>query len=204
MGSGVSSLPESLTEEEAKRFARNKFNQEQFDQLKAEDGTISRSNFLMALESVQEHDLHDVFMKFSPNGQMDSRTFVKMMKDTKLLNSKTFTNADADIIFQKAKARLGTSFKAIPYELFHETVIPEVALKKNMDVRDVIFEITKTSGPVLNGTQADDVRLHNAPARRASDAGKTSSTIAKIDEKLMKSPTLVDDLHTEALQSLFM
>lgn len=79
MGSGLSILPEFLTEEEVKRIARGKFNQATFDSLKTFDGLISREDFMNALQTAQENDIEVLFQKFCPNGQMESKTFVKMM-----------------------------------------------------------------------------------------------------------------------------
>lgn len=202
MGSGISTLPEYLTEEEVKRITRERFNQTQFNSFKEENGTISKANFTTLMLNAQDNYVNELFLKFTgESGQMDSRTFVKLAKDAKLINSKTFTPGDADIIFHKAKARYGSATKTISYEVFKEMVVYEIATKLGVSVNDVMLELSKCDGPVLTGTHADDVRLHNAPARRASDGPRTIEK--KNSNLILKMPTN-PDLNTELLLALFM
>jgi hypothetical protein len=203
MGSGVSTLPDELTQEEVLRVCGNKFNQVEFDKIKNEAGMCSKENFIALLQHAQEDEVNKLFLRFSPSGQMDSRTFVKMMKDTKILNSKTFTNVDADLAFTRARTKLGPSAKSIPYELFRESCVVDIAEKKGCTAADILFELSRAEGPVLNGTtQVDNVRLHDAPVRRGS-TGVVNTSIPKLDE-IKKSATKHDDLNTDYLFPLFM
>jgi len=91
---------------------------------------------------------------------MDSRTFIKLCRDTKLLNKKDLTSPDADIIFQKVKSKLLSSSKSINFETFRSHVIPEIASRKGLPVEDIVYKLSRAEGPVLTGvTQPSNVSI---------------------------------------------
>ncbi|OEH75414.1 tubulin polymerization-promoting protein family member 3 [Cyclospora cayetanensis] len=110
-------------------------------------------------------------------GDMDGRTFTKILKDSKVLDSKV-TAVDADLIFAKVKSK---GAKKINYAEFEEA-LRLVAAKKGVEVGKVQAEIAKegAEGPVLHGTKADNVRFH--------DDKSTYTGVHK-----MGGPTTVDD-----------
>ena len=157
-GSSAAALPEKLSEEDLRRFCGNKFVKEKFEALKDDEGFVRREMFLVSLSEGQDKEVFDLFMCFCPDGQMDSRTFVKLCRDTKLLNKKDLTSPDADIIFQKVKSRLLSTSKTINFESFRSQAIPEIALKKGLPVSDIVYKLSRADGPVLTGvTQTSNV-----------------------------------------------
>ena len=98
----------------------------------------------------------------SQASDMDSRTFVKLLKDTNIINSKFDTNA-ADLSFNKAKSKLGAGVKKITFELFCDVALVDVAEKTGKSLEDIVAMLTKTQGrrPSMNGTVADNVRFHD-------------------------------------------
>ncbi|PFH35711.1 p25-alpha family protein [Besnoitia besnoiti] len=93
------------------------------------------------------------------SGEMDGRTFVKILKDTKVLDGKQVTSVDADLIFAKIKPR-GTT--KINYSQFEEA-LKLVAEKKKVSLDKVLSTISEEGqdGPILQGTKADNVRFHD-------------------------------------------
>lgn len=65
-------------------------------------------------------------------GDMDGRTFTKILKDCKVLDSKV-TAVDADLIFTKVKAK---GSKKITFEQFQEA-LRLVAAKKGVEVESI-------------------------------------------------------------------
>lgn len=113
-----------------------------------------------------------VFMKFTPNGEIDSRHFVKLCKDAGILEQK-FTANDADIIFQKTKAkacapgadayRSGVLHgKRFGYSIFRMISVPMLAEKKGVSQNDILLQIAHCPGPSMNHvTAAQDTHLHH-------------------------------------------
>ena len=116
---------------------------------------------LALLEGEPEDYVSPVFLRFCPSGEMDSKTFAKFCRDTKLLDKK-FTTTDADLTFQKTRAQLHIVAKTINFESFRQYTLPEIAAKRRVDLAEVISRVAVCEGPTLNGvTQADAVRLHD-------------------------------------------
>ena len=119
-----------------------------------------------------EIKVKQLFLKFCPTGEMDSRTFIKMCKDCDIL-TKSLTSGDADLIFQKTKAAASNPSagsyssgvvhgKRVSYDIFRAIAIPCLAEKRKMDIADLLTHLASQSGPSLNGvTTADAVRFHD-------------------------------------------
>lgn len=105
-----------------------------------------------------------LFSQFCPSGEMDSRTFSKMMKDCRLLDSK-YTSGDADLVFQKAKTKEAggnVAGKKVSYRTFVSVAIPGIADKKGIAVGEVINMLMNAEGPKMHGvTEAEAVRFHD-------------------------------------------
>ena len=101
---------------------------------------------------------------------MDSRTFVKMMVDTQMVD-KSFTTGDCDIIFQKVKfavSNVGAGSysataqgKKISFDHFTHIALLSVAEKKSMPIQAVIDQICLCTGPSITGTVAEANRFHD-------------------------------------------
>lgn len=89
-------------------------------------------------------------------GDMDSRTFVKVFRDCKLLD-KHLTQNDCDLIFTKVKSK---GAKRLTYEEF-EKGVEMVAEKKHLPLQKIIDVVSSSEGPVYTATIADAVRLHD-------------------------------------------
>ncbi|PHJ21342.1 p25-alpha family [Cystoisospora suis] len=92
-------------------------------------------------------------------GEMDGRTFVKILKDTKVLDSKVMTAVDADLIFAKVKPK---NSKKIGFSEF-EAALKHVAEKKKISLEELSKQIAVEGeeGPILYGTKPDEVRFHD-------------------------------------------
>ena len=96
---------------------------------------------------------------------MDSRTFIKMVKDCNLLDSR-FGTGDVDILFQKAKTReaggVNVAGQKVGFRTFVGTVLPGIAAKKGCTNQDLIRVLMKSEGPQLtNVTEVEKVRFHD-------------------------------------------
>jgi hypothetical protein len=104
---------------------------------------------------------------------MESKTFIKFLRDCNQITKK-FTTGDADLIFQKAKAKASApgagSYssgvvhgKRLNYEVFRAVVMPCLAEKKGKSVEEMIEEIlSQCSGPSLNNvTTAQANKFHD-------------------------------------------
>lgn len=103
--------------------------------------------------------LEQAYLAYTKGGpDMDGRTFVKILKDSKLFDSK-FTQVDADLIFAGVKAK---GAKKITYGDF-EAAMEKVAAKKGDTVASLTAKIGKegAEGPILYGTRTDSVRFHD-------------------------------------------
>jgi len=130
------------------------------------------TDFAQPLLLAEEDDVRSLFHQFSPSGEMDSKTFVKFCRDTKLFDKK-LTTTDADLIFQKTKAKAsapgagaysgGVVFgKRIKYDIFRAVSLPIIAEKKGMSMVELIRQLASAPGPSLNGvTQQEPVRFHD-------------------------------------------
>ena len=122
---------------------------------------------------------------------MDSKTFAKFCRDTKLLDKK-FAAADADLIFQKTKAKASAPGAGayssgvvhgikVRYDLFRTVALPSIAEKKGMSIMDLIRFLASAPGPSLNGvTQQEAVRFHD---------DKSTYTGAQASKAVGSSPT---------------
>eukprot|EP00041_Stephanoeca_diplocostata_P031066 m.958107 g.958107 ORF g.958107 m.958107 type:complete len:358 (-) comp23878_c0_seq7:554-1627(-) len=89
-------------------------------------------------------------------GLMDGRQFVKLLRDTNLVTKK-FTATDVDIIFAKAKEK---GMRKITYDQFCDA-LRMVAEKKKMTFESLVLKLVTAEGPVLKGTSAQKVALHD-------------------------------------------
>lgn len=105
-----------------------------------------------------KQQIKDVFKSFAQAGSvdLDSRSFVKLLKDAGLLDAK-FTTTDADLIFAKVKTK---GSRKITFEQFEEA-LSQVALRKKVDPSVIREQICSVSGPKFVGTVAEKNRLHD-------------------------------------------
>lgn len=109
------------------------------------------------METLQQ--VFEAFASFGtgPSKEMDNSHFSKMLKETKLIDTKTFTSTDADLLFNKVKAK---GERKISFAAFRDHVIAEIAAKKKMSP-DAIADILVASAPQSSGTKADAVKFHD-------------------------------------------
>lgn len=111
-----------------------------------------------------EKALHETYLKFCSHHEtqeMDSARFVKLCRDTGIVDGKRFTVTDADLIFQRSK-KSGNYGKRISYEDFRMVSVPNIAYKLNAPVEDVVLRIVQTDGPSLNNaTVPSETRFYD-------------------------------------------
>lgn len=172
MGSGASALrmlPERLTERDAERFCGIRFNKGQFDALKGTDGTIDRAEMIKAMSVYTEREVANLFGAYCPNGEMDSHTFLKLLRDGKFLSKKGMSANEVDLVFEKSRRSLIVLSKTISYECFREYTIPEVASRVQMTVDEMLYKLSRMESPKLsNVTETRPYHLHETTDKRIS------------------------------------
>ncbi len=109
------------------------------------------------------------------NGEMDSKTFIKYLKDTNIINNK-FTSGDADLVFQKTKAMASAPSagaysqgvvhgKRVNFSVFRAVAVPILAEKKGISVANIVTKMGLVDGPVMtNVTVAQSNKFHDDPS----------------------------------------
>jgi hypothetical protein len=131
-----------------------------------------------------EAKLKALFMKFCPKGEMDSKTFIKLLRDSGVVNKK-FTSGDADLVFQKTKAKASNPNagayssgvvhgKRVNFEVFRAVAIPCIAEKKGVEVEKMVAFFAEAEGPKMHGTTtADNVKFHDDQSTFTGTHAKT-------------------------------
>ena len=86
---------------------------------------------------------------------MDGKSFVKLLRDSKLLDHKSFTSVDADLTFATVKPR---GDRRIDFAQF-TTALTLCARKKGCSVESVAEQVQIVAGPVFHGTEAEATRF---------------------------------------------
>ena len=92
---------------------------------------------------------------------MTSTKFAKMLKDSKIIDKKTFTANDSDLIFTKVLQKHSSNPKLMNYSTFRHHCISEIATKKGKSDNDIIGILILCAGPVFNATKAEANRFHD-------------------------------------------
>lgn len=79
-----------------------------------------------------------------------------MCKDTKIIDKK-LDQTNVDLIFAKAKSK---SERRITFDQFF-TALTMCAEKKGIETNDLLSKIAESKGPILTGTKAEKVALHD-------------------------------------------
>jgi len=107
-------------------------------------------------------DLQQAFEAFAsfgtgPTREMDNSHFSKMLKECKIIDGKTFTTTDADLLFNKVKAK---GERKLTFAAFRDGAIPEIAAKKKT-TPEAIADVVSSSAPQSSGTKAEAVKFHD-------------------------------------------
>lgn len=107
-------------------------------------------------------DLASAFEAFAsfgtaPSKEMDNAHFSKMLKECKIIDGKTYTTTDADLLFNKIKAK---GERKVTLAQFRDHGLAEIAAKKKTTA-EAIAEIITNSSPQSSGTKADNVKFHD-------------------------------------------
>jgi len=123
-------------------------------------------------KSTSLEELKTTFMNYcqfgdkNNQGLMNGKIFAKLCVETKIIDKKTVTATDVDLIFTKVKKTART----IPFKTFKDDALPLLAAKKFKDeykesekaaVAKLIDIICKQKVPVSSGTKADKVKFHD-------------------------------------------
>ncbi|KAF8821388.1 p25-alpha family protein [Cardiosporidium cionae] len=87
--------------------------------------------------------------------EMDSRTFVKLCRENKLLD-KNLSVTTCDLIFTKIKQQ---GAKRISFSDF-EKAVEKIAEKKGVKPSTITENIIRSEGPLYTGTKTEKVRLY--------------------------------------------
>ena len=87
---------------------------------------------------------------------MDGKSFVKLAKDTGIVDRK-LTTTDVDIVFAKVKAKFE---RKITFDQFMHG-LEMLAEKKRVEVKAIRDKVASSKGPILNGTRTLSVKLHD-------------------------------------------
>ena len=132
----------------------------------------------LLVSSDKIESIESTFYAFAQTGEMDSRTFQKLLRDAGLIG-KALTVTDVDLIFTKVKH---ISTKRLVLNQFI-AALAEVASKVGSEHEAVASAIIKVSGPQFVGTKADFVKFHD---------DKNLYTGMHSDETMKKSVPEVD------------
>lgn len=161
MGAAASTLPDKLSESDLKGLCGESYNPVYFKAMHDTSNEIGRDFFIQTSQG-HEKEVFDLFLHFSPSGAMDSRTFVKLMKDTKSMKKNKFTATDADLIFSKHKTKQGAGVKSLNFFVFRHDMVPDIVAKMGVEVEKYIDKLSKCEGPSLHGvTHAGANRFHD-------------------------------------------
>lgn len=105
-----------------------------------------------------KNDLFSVFQKYTKTGELDGKSFAKLMKDAKLLDKK-FTSTDVDLLFAKIVTK---GLRTISFDQFKKG-LEQAAAKKGVTYDDVANKILSelAEGPKFSGTKAEYVKFHD-------------------------------------------
>eukprot|EP01041_Mallomonas_annulata_P010463 gene10463-21829_t len=85
MGAGASSFPDKLSQSEAMQLANDRFDQAIFGSMKDFEGFIRKEQFLALAEiDSKALEIFTAFCSRESKGEIDSRGFAEICKDTKL------------------------------------------------------------------------------------------------------------------------
>ena len=102
--------------------------------------------------------LESVFKSYcAGKSELESKQFSKLVKDCKLIDKKSFTINDVDIVFAKVKSG---KLKTITFAEFQKA-IGEIATKKKISKEQVEAAILSHGGATYSGTKADYVKFHD-------------------------------------------
>lgn len=114
--------------------------------------------------------LEGVFYGYCGPGHadMDGKSFVKILKDCKLLNA-TLTELTSDMIYNDTKVK-AKGERRINFGSF-ETALELVAQKRGSKLEEVRNALVLSIGPILQGTKAVYVRFHDDKATHTGASG---------------------------------
>ena len=171
--------------------------EEQDDQIKEWNSRNSQ----VYNDKPEEIRCHLLYQKFSNNGEMDIKDFIRLCYDTELIPYDSininFTGKDAQHIFKKTITKhfnpLTNTYregvvhgKRILYKIFRLRILPEIAEMKDMSINNLVIYLGNCSGKI----------------RRHSDHGKYGPRLFSlldqkhIDDKLIEN-TLQYGEHVE-------
>lgn len=99
MGSSVSSLPDNLSEQEFQQLCGTSYNPLHYSSLKSPtDNQLHKDMILLLTSTDYEKEVFQLYLNYTPtNGELNSKIFVKLLKDTKSLNKNNFTSGIASL-----------------------------------------------------------------------------------------------------------
>ena len=128
-----------------------------------------------------EKEVYYVFLEFCPTGEMDSRLFSRLLKDTKSFKKNNFTIGEADLIFQKYKTKYQIK-KYLNYYIFRIDLIPSIAYKKQIEILEYLQKLSKCKGPSYNNTtEPEEMKFSSHPLIPKENVALFSATDEQIN-----------------------
>ena len=146
MGGGASTLPEKLSEDFLRQNFGNKFNENQFNALKNDDGFVDRDLLLLVQRDGAERELFLLWGQFCPQGLMGLTEYLHLLYDTKMLN-KQFNRKDSELLFHQFKFRAESAKEHFNYEFFRSELVPSLANIKSLTVFELVALLVRIDGP---------------------------------------------------------
>ncbi|EKX74071.1 conserved hypothetical protein [Theileria equi strain WA] len=105
-------------------------------------------------------ELKEVFDSYSQKKNvLESRMYIKMFRDAKMLNSK-LTTTSLDLVFIKYKPK---SLNGLDYTQFCQS-LEDIAFILDITKNEIINKLKELNGPVFTGTTAIPTRFHDYKA----------------------------------------
>ena len=106
----------------------------------------------------QKTRIADVFQAYcGKETTMDGKSFAKLAKDLKLLDTKNLTATDVDLIFAKIKDKAARRINFTEFQ----NGLSLFAQKKGISQSKIQQIVTESQGPILTGTKAEAVKYHD-------------------------------------------
>ena len=146
MGSGVSSLPDKLNEDDLKTVCGEEYDPAIYTSLEKE-GVVDRNKFLSISSNGEEREVFTLYRSYATSdGKITQGSFIDLCRDTKLLHkSSQFSLSQSSSTFEDNAGDTHTSdsAKTVNYELFRFEILPVVADKKGMSLQDLVQKLSR-------------------------------------------------------------
>ncbi len=148
MGGDLSKVSDIVTVEDAYNICGNRFNENVYKRA-CNDGILTKTSFISEINTYLEKCVEDFFQNYSKSGNMELVTFLNMLRRRALFDRKSFRISDGEVLFYLALEKENTQSNTITYASFRSIIIPELAIKKEINVSEMLSQIMRVDGITL-------------------------------------------------------